>query len=78
MGSDHGVGQEYNLKWLRNARSVWRRVKQVARSACRLFQHCQSKHFTTGGEDGMVITNDDDLGLGDPFGPRPWLDVKER
>ena len=25
------------------------------------FSFCQSKHFTTGGEGGMVCTNDDDL-----------------
>ncbi len=25
------------------------------------FSFCQSKHFTTGGEGGMVVTNDDDL-----------------
>ena len=26
------------------------------------YSFCQSKHFTTGGEGGMVITNDEDLG----------------
>lgn len=26
------------------------------------FSFCQSKHFTTGGEGGMVVTNDEDLG----------------
>ena len=25
------------------------------------FSFCQSKHFTTGGEGGMVVTNNDDL-----------------
>ena len=36
------------------------KVGLVGDAGC--FSFCQSKHFTTGGEGGMVVTNDEDLG----------------
>ena len=42
------------------------------------FSFCQSKHFTTGGEGGMVITNDDDLAWECRSVRDHGYDVKER
>ena len=42
------------------------------------FSFCQSKHFTTGGEGGMVITNDDDLAWECRSFRDHGYDVKER
>ncbi len=42
------------------------------------FSFCQSKHFTTGGEGGMVVTNDDDLAWECRSFRDHGYDVKER
>jgi len=42
------------------------------------FSFCQSKHFTTGGEGGMVVTDDDDLGWEFRSFRDHGYDVKER
>ncbi|MDR3644909.1 MAG: DegT/DnrJ/EryC1/StrS family aminotransferase [Clostridia bacterium] len=44
------IGGEYKGK----------KVGTIGNAGC--FSFCQSKHFTTGGEGGMVVTNDEDLG----------------
>ena len=44
------IGGEYN----------GRKAGTIGDAGC--FSFCQSKHFTTGGEGGMVVTNDEDLG----------------
>jgi len=42
------------------------------------FSFCQSKHFTTGGEGGMVVTNDEDTGWECRSFRDHGYDVKER
>ncbi len=42
------------------------------------YSFCQSKHFTTGGEGGMVVTNDEDLGWECRSFRDHGYDVKER
>jgi len=42
------------------------------------FSYCQSKHFTTGGEGGMVVTNDEDLAWECRSFRDHGYDVKER
>ena len=42
------------------------------------FSFCQSKHFTTGGEGGMVVTNDEDLAWECRSFRDHGYDVKER
>ncbi|MFO7636109.1 MAG: DegT/DnrJ/EryC1/StrS family aminotransferase [Clostridia bacterium] len=52
------------------------RVGIVGDAGC--FSFCQSKHFTTGGEGGMVVTNDEDLAWECRSFRDHGYDVKER
>ena len=60
------VAKKHNLKVIEDcaqaigAKYKGKYVGLIGDVGC--YSFCQSKHFTTGGEGGMVITNDEDLG----------------
>ena len=66
MGAIMKVAKKHNLKVIEDcAQSIGAKYNGIHTGligdvGC--FSFCQSKHFTTGGEGGMVITNDEDLG----------------
>lgn len=53
-----------------------KKVGTLGNAGC--FSFCQSKHFTTGGEGGMVVTNDEDLAWECRSFRDHGYDVKER
>ncbi|MDO5553515.1 MAG: DegT/DnrJ/EryC1/StrS family aminotransferase [Planctomycetia bacterium] len=59
------LAKKYNLKVIEDCAQcfggVYKGKKAGTIGDVGCFSFCQSKHFTTGGEGGMVVTNDDDL-----------------
>lgn len=53
-----------------------RKVGTIGNAGC--FSFCQSKHFTTGGEGGAIITNDEDLNWNCKSFRDHGYDVRER
>ena len=59
------IARKHNLKVVEDCAQCFggvykgRKAGTIGDVGC--FSFCQSKHFTTGGEGGMVVTNDDDL-----------------
>jgi len=65
MGAILEIAKKYNLKVIEDCAQAiggeykGTKVGVVGDVGC--FSFCQSKHFTTGGEGGMVVTNDEEL-----------------
>ena len=59
------IAKKYNLKVVEDCAQcfggVYKGKKAGTIGDVGCFSFCQSKHFTTGGEGGMVVTNNDDL-----------------
>lgn len=76
------VAKKYNLKVIEDCAQCFggvykgKKVGTIGDVGC--FSFCQSKHFTTGGEGGMVVTNDDDLAWECRSIRDHGYDVKER
>lgn len=66
MGPILEIAKEHNLKIIEDCAQCfggeYKGVKAGLIGDAGCFSFCQSKHFTTGGEGGMVVTNDEDLG----------------
>ena len=66
MGPILEIAEKYNLKIIEDCAQCFggeykgKKSGTIGDVGC--FSFCQSKHFTTGGEGGMVVTNDEDLG----------------
>ena len=60
------IAREHNLKVIEDCAQCfggeYKGVKAGLIGDVGCFSFCQSKHFTTGGEGGMVVTNNEDLG----------------
>lgn len=60
------IAKEHNLKVIEDCAQCfggeYNGVKAGMIGDVGCFSFCQSKHFTTGGEGGMVVTNNEDLG----------------
>lgn len=60
------IAKKYNLKVIEDCAQCFggyykgKMAGTIGDAGC--FSFCQSKHFTTGGEGGMVVTNDENLG----------------
>ena len=76
------IAKKYNLKVVEDCAQCFggvykgRTAGTIGDIGC--FSFCQSKHFTTGGEGGMVITNNDDLAWECRSFRDHGYDVKER
>lgn len=76
------IARKYNLKVIEDCAQCFggvykgKKVGTIGDVGC--FSFCQSKHFTTGGEGGMVVTNDEDLGWECRSFRDHGYDVKER
>jgi dTDP-4-amino-4,6-dideoxygalactose transaminase len=76
------IAKKYNLKVIEDCAQCFgglykgRKAGTIGHVGC--FSFCQSKHFTTGGEGGMVVTNDDDLAWECRSFRDHGYDVKER
>lgn len=76
------IAKKHNLKVIEDCAQCFggiykgRKAGTVGDVGC--FSFCQSKHFTTGGEGGMVVTNDDDLAWECRSFRDHGYDVKER
>lgn len=66
MGLILEIAKKYNLKVIEDCAQCiggeYKGIKTGVIGDVGCFSFCQSKHFTTGGEGGMVVTNDEDLG----------------
>lgn len=66
MGPILEIAKKNNLKVIEDCAQCfggeYKGVKAGVIGDVGCFSFCQSKHFTTGGEGGMVVTNDEDLG----------------
>lgn len=66
MGPIMEIARKNNLKVIEDCAQCfggeYKGVKAGLIGDVGCFSFCQSKHFTTGGEGGMVVTNDEDLG----------------
>ena len=66
MGGIMAVAKKHNLKVIEDCAQCfggeYNGVKAGVIGDVGCFSFCQSKHFTTGGEGGMVVTNDEELG----------------
>ncbi|MBQ9860087.1 MAG: DegT/DnrJ/EryC1/StrS family aminotransferase [Clostridia bacterium] len=66
MGGIMAVAKKHNLKVIEDCAQCfggeYNGIKAGVIGDVGCFSFCQSKHFTTGGEGGMVVTNDEDLG----------------
>jgi len=66
MGPILEIAKRHNLKIIEDCAQCfggeYKGVKAGLIGDAGCFSFCQSKHFTTGGEGGMVVTNDEDLG----------------
>ncbi len=66
MGPILEIARKYNLKVIEDCAQCiggeYKGIKTGVIGDVGCFSFCQSKHFTTGGEGGMVVTNDEDLG----------------
>lgn len=64
MGAIMLIAKKHNLKVIEDCAQCfggeYNGVKAGAIGDVGCFSFCQSKHFTTGGEGGMVVTNDED------------------
>lgn len=60
------IAQKYNLKVIEDSAQClggkYKNKKVGTIGDIGTFSFCQSKHFTTGGEGGMVVTNNEDIG----------------
>jgi dTDP-4-amino-4,6-dideoxygalactose transaminase len=76
------IAQKHNLKVIEDCAQCFggvykgKKAGTVGDIGC--FSFCQSKHFTTGGEGGMVVTNDEDLAWECRSFRDHGYDVKER
>ncbi|NLG14586.1 MAG: DegT/DnrJ/EryC1/StrS family aminotransferase [Lentisphaerae bacterium] len=76
------IAKKYNLKVIEDCAQCFgglykgRMCGTIGHAGC--FSFCQSKHFTTGGEGGMVVTDDDDLAWEIRSVRDHGYDVKER
>lgn len=76
------IAKKHNLKVVEDCAQCFggiykgRKAGTIGNAGC--FSFCQSKHFTTGGEGGMVVTNDDDLAWECRSFRDHGYDVKER
>ena len=65
MGPILEIAKKHNLKIIEDCAQCfggeYKGVKAGLVGDVGCFSFCQSKHFTTGGEGGMVVTNDEDL-----------------
>lgn len=66
MGRILEIAKKHNLKIVEDCAQcfggTYKGIKAGVIGDVGCFSFCQSKHFTTGGEGGMVVTNDEDLG----------------
>lgn len=66
MGPIMEIAKKHNLKVIEDCAQcfggTYKGVKAGMIGDVGCFSFCQSKHFTTGGEGGMVVTNDEELG----------------
>lgn len=66
MGGIMAVAKKHNLKVVEDCAQCfggeYKGVKAGLIGDVGCFSFCQSKHFTTGGEGGMVVTNDEEVG----------------
>ena len=66
MGRILEIAKKHNLKVVEDCAQcfggTYKGVKAGVLGDVGCFSFCQSKHFTTGGEGGMVVTNNEDLG----------------
>lgn len=66
MGPILQIAEKHNLKIIEDCAQCFggeykgKKAGTIGNVGC--FSFCQSKHFTTGGEGGMVVTNDEELG----------------
>ncbi len=66
MGKILDIAKKHNLKVVEDCAQCiggefrGKKIGTIGDVGC--FSFCQSKHFTTGGEGGMVVTNNEDLG----------------
>ena len=76
------LAKKHNLKVIEDCAQCFggvykgRKAGTIGHAGC--FSFCQSKHFTTGGEGGMVVTDDDDLAWECRSFRDHGYDVKER
>lgn len=76
------IAAKHNLKVVEDCAQCFggiykgKKAGTIGNAGC--FSFCQSKHFTTGGEGGMVVTNDDDLAWECRSFRDHGYDVKER
>lgn len=65
MDAIMSIAKKYNLKVIEDCAQahggLFRGKKVGTIGGARCFSFCQSKHFTTGGEGGMVVTDDEEL-----------------
>lgn len=65
MGPVLNIASKHNLKIIEDCAQCfggeYKGIKAGVIGHVGCFSFCQSKHFTTGGEGGMVVTNDEDL-----------------
>ncbi len=66
MGPVLEIAKKYNLKVIEDCAQCiggeYKGIKAGLIGDVGCFSFCQSKHFTTGGEGGMVVTNDEETG----------------
>ncbi len=66
MGPILEIAKKYNLKVIEDCAQCiggeYKGIKAGTVGDVGCFSFCQSKHFTTGGEGGMVVTNDEETG----------------
>jgi len=76
------IAKKHNLKVIEDCAQCFggvykgKKAGTIGNVGC--FSFCQSKHFTTGGEGGMVVTDDDDLAWECRSFRDHGYDVKER
>ncbi|MCC7300409.1 MAG: DegT/DnrJ/EryC1/StrS family aminotransferase [Verrucomicrobia bacterium] len=76
------LAKKHNLKVVEDCAQCFggvykgKKAGTIGNAGC--FSFCQSKHFTTGGEGGMVVTDDDDLAWECRSFRDHGYDVKER
>ncbi len=82
MGPLLEVARKHNLKVIEDCAQCfggeYNGIKAGVIGDVGCFSFCQSKHFTTGGEGGMVVTNDEDLAWECRSLRDHGYDVKER
>lgn len=82
MGMILKIAHKYNLKVIEDCAQCfggeYNGIKAGVIGDIGCFSFCQSKHFTTGGEGGMVVTNNEDLAWECRSFRDHGYDVKER